>query len=128
MRAILIDPVEQTLDVVDLPDFVAGIRRHFRGAKLVRIATLPAGDRVHVVVSHDDPPNTFSLGGSGPHRGTGLILGPQGQYGMLKNSRTGLNSIAAIVAFGPDRGGGQGADRSEIDHGAEMVPSKSQEE
>jgi hypothetical protein len=29
VRAILIDPVRRTLDAVDLPDFVAGIRRRF---------------------------------------------------------------------------------------------------
>jgi hypothetical protein len=48
---------------------------------------------------------------------------------MLKNSKTDLNSIAAILVFGPDRQGGLGADRSdEIDHGAEIVLSGSVEE
>jgi hypothetical protein len=43
MRAILIDPTERSIGEVELPDFIAEIRRKFGGARLTRIATLPTG-------------------------------------------------------------------------------------
>ncbi|MCA1536721.1 hypothetical protein I6F21_29785 [Bradyrhizobium sp. NBAIM03] len=101
MRAILINPGDRSIGVVDLPDFPHAIRRKYGGAKLVRIATLPAGDRVHLLVAHHDYAPSFSLGGSGPHHGLGLILGRRGLYGMLMNSRTDVESLAAILKFGP---------------------------
>jgi hypothetical protein len=102
MRAILIDPTERSIGEVELPDFIAEIRRKFGGARLTRIATLPTGDRVHLVVADDDNANAFPLGGSGPHRGLGLILGRRGLYGMVMNSRTDLDGLTAILSFGPD--------------------------
>jgi hypothetical protein len=51
MRTILIDPADRTVAEVDLPDFLAEIRRRFGNAKLARVETLPRGDRLHVVVS-----------------------------------------------------------------------------
>lgn len=99
MRAILIDPTMRTCEAVDLPDFVAGIRRHFGRAKLVRVAVLPKRDRVHVVVSNDMC-DTFTLGGSGPHRGLGLVLGPRGLFGMVMDSRTDIDGLRSILSFG----------------------------
>jgi hypothetical protein len=78
MRAILIDPTERTLDEVDLPDLVAEIRREFGGAKPIRVATLPNSGCVHVVLTDHANEDTFSLGGSRPHRGLGLILARRG--------------------------------------------------
>jgi hypothetical protein len=82
-----------------LPDFIAGIRRHFGGAKLVRVAVLPKGDRVHVVVPNDTC-DTFTLGGSGPHRGLGLVLGRRGLFGMVMNPRTDIDGLRSILSFG----------------------------
>ena len=102
MRAILINPTERSIGAIELPDFVAGIRREFGGARLTRIATLPTGDRVHLVGAADDNANSFSLGGSGPHRGLGLILGRRGIYGMVMNTRTDINGLTDILSFGTD--------------------------
>lgn len=100
MRAILIDPTTRRCDEVELPDFMAGIRDRFGNAKLVRVATLPKGDRVHVVAPREDAAETFTIGGSGPHRGLGLILGVQGLFGMVKDTRTSVDALAAILSFG----------------------------
>lgn len=101
MRAILINPGDRSIGIVDLPDFTHAIRRMYGGAKLVRIATLPTGDRVHLLVDHHDNAASFTLGGSGPHHGLGLILGRRGLYGMLMNSRTDVEKVTAILKFGP---------------------------
>jgi hypothetical protein len=113
VRAILIDPTARSCDEIDLPDFIAGIRKHFGGAKLVRVAIMPKGDRVHIVQADDDEPHTFTLGGSGPHRGLGLVLGPRGLFGMVKNSRTRIDGLTAILSFGSQ----PMPTRSNADHG-----------
>lgn len=38
MRAIQINPSDRSVDIVELPDFIDGIRRKFGDAKPVRIA------------------------------------------------------------------------------------------
>lgn len=108
MRAILIDPSDCSVGEVNLPDFTDGIRRKFGGAKLVHVATLPTGDRVHLVATDAHCAPSFSLGGSGPHHGLGLILGRRGLYGMLGNSRSDVEAMAAMLKFNQSAGDAHG--------------------
>jgi hypothetical protein len=101
MRAMLIDPTTRVVSEVDVPDFVEGIRRRFEGARLLRVGTLPGGDGVHVVATEGTKGAAFTIGGSGPHRGYGLIVGKRGRFGMIRNSTADLDGVASIVSFAP---------------------------
>jgi len=83
MRAILIEPSEQSISEIDVPEFTAAIRRRFGGGGLVRVGTLPSGDGVYVIAS-DDAHNSFTLGGAGPFHGLGLILGKRRHLGQSR--------------------------------------------
>lgn len=44
-------------------------------------------------------PNAFCIGGSGPHYGVGLIIGPREAYGLIKDSTTDIDGVVAILTF-----------------------------
>ncbi|PSO23145.1 hypothetical protein [Bradyrhizobium sp. MOS002] len=104
MRAILIESSERIISEADLPEFKSVIRRRFDGAKLIRVGTLPSGDGVYVVPS-ESRDHFFTIGGSGPHYGTGLILGKSGCFGVLAKALTDFEALASIVTFGPPPSG-----------------------
>ncbi|MFQ3451793.1 hypothetical protein PMN64_00490 [Bradyrhizobium sp. UFLA01-814] len=99
MRAYVIDPMDESLSEVDLPDLTSEIRRLFDGARIERVETLPAGDAIHLVVS-DASAGTFRVGGSRDYRGVGLVLGRRGAFGLFGHVMTDLDSLSAILRFG----------------------------
>ena len=90
---------ERSVAEIDLPEFLADVRRRFDNAKLARVGTLPCGDRLHVVASDAACLGAFYLGGLGPHRGRGLILGQLGQYELIKPSSTKLDAVVAMLSL-----------------------------
>jgi hypothetical protein len=102
MRALLIGSSDETISEIEVPDLMPDVRRKFGGARLVRTGTLPSGDGVHVIAS-SGVQKAFSLGGSEPYCGPGLVLGKRGPFGILKRAATELDALASIISFASDR-------------------------
>lgn len=112
MRAILIEPTDRMISEANLPEFTSGIVRQIGGAELLCIGTLPSGDGVYVTPS-EDTVNFFSIGGSGPHYGVGLVIGKRGAFGVLKSAMTDFEALASIVTFRPAPSGRYVIERSD---------------
>jgi hypothetical protein len=99
VRAILIDSVERTVSETAVSEVWADIRRRFETGKLIRVATLPAGDGVYVTAEAKDSPTTFRLGGSEKFAGCGLVLGKRGPFGMICDAVTDADDVELLTKF-----------------------------
>jgi hypothetical protein len=99
VRAILINSVERTVSETAVSDIWADIRRRFETGKLIRVATLPAGDGVYVTAEAKDSPATFRLGGSAKFAGCGMVLGKRGEFGMIRDAVTDTADVELLTEF-----------------------------
>jgi hypothetical protein len=101
VRAILIDPVERVVSETVVPDTWIDIRRRLETDKLVRVATLPAGDAVYVTEEAKESPAKFRLGHSAFFGGIGVVLGRRGKFGLFCDAVTDRDDIEVLAAFDP---------------------------
>ena len=101
VRAILIDPDQRTVSVTAVPDVWIEIRRRLQTDKLIRVATLPAGDAVYVTEEAKDSPAKFRLGGSERFAGRVVILGRRGQFGLICDAITDADDVEVLTEFDP---------------------------
>lgn len=96
MRIVLINPFDRSVVAASLPNDVRSFREHL-GERSISAGRLPNGDQLLVgrdVRSHQ----RFSVGGSKPHAGFGVVVGPL-REGEFKNSTSRLDDIARLVRF-----------------------------
>jgi hypothetical protein len=101
VRAIVIDPIERTISETAVSDVWTEIRRRFETDKLIRVATLPAGDAVYVTEEAKDSPAKFRLGGSEGFAGRGLVLGKRGAFGLMCDAVTDARDVERLTVFDP---------------------------
>ncbi|MGJ4932559.1 hypothetical protein ACQR1I_09240 [Bradyrhizobium sp. HKCCYLS2038] len=95
MRAILLDPIRQTIEVADVGSEARAIRG-LLSAQLHLKAIFPNGDRL---LSASDLNGAFSIGGSKPMTGAAVLVGRRLPFGEYAPARTSLQDVRALVRW-----------------------------
>ena len=99
MRALLIDPDTRSIESIEMFATIVNIEGAI-GGRAKRFHRLPNNSQLFAV-ENADCFDAFSLGGSSPIVGKGLIVGLRGQFGFYKDTRIDEQDVEKLIRFVP---------------------------
>jgi hypothetical protein len=97
VRALAIDPEHAKVSTIDIAETMQDIAAELGGRPSL-VHSLPNGGRLYAVLDCEAA-FVFSVGGSAPILGKGVIVGRRGAHGIFKSTLADERAVASIVRF-----------------------------